>query len=101
MSDIKVGDGATYHCGSDRYPFTVIRVISGTRLVLQEDRATRVDKTGPYTESQEYTYDRDENGKLVTVSRRKNGGWYEVGQPVSVGLRYSIGHREAYQDPHF
>lgn len=100
MSEIKVGDGATRHSGSDRYPYTVIRVVSPRRLVLQEDRAIRTDKNGPFTEQQEYTYERDENGSTVIVSLRGNGGWYEVGQPAS-GRSFTIGYRDRHHDPHF
>lgn len=100
MSEINVGDGATMHSGSDRYPFTVIRVVSPRRLVLQEDRATRTDSRGAFTEHQDYTYERDAEGRTYTVSLRGNGGWYEVGQPAS-GRSFTIGSRDRHNDPHF
>lgn len=94
---IKVGQGATYHVGSDRYPYTVIRVLSDRRVEVQADNYRRTDTNG-ISESQTYEYTPNPEGRIVVVSRRKNGAWKEVGQD---GCGFSFRGRNAYQDPSF
>ena len=74
-----VGDGVTIHGWSDRTPGTIIQVsASGHRIVVQEDNAIRLDNNG-MSESQEYRYERDPNGPIHIVTRRKNGSYRVAG----------------------
>lgn len=93
-----VGDGATYSVGSDRYAGTVIEVSkSGHRVVVQNDIAV-AKHDNPYTESQEYEYSPDPNGRIKVFTRRKNG-IYRV-QGWKHGACW-FGYRAQYEDPHF
>ena len=92
--------GVTKYVGSDRYPFTVIQILSPKRIVVQEDKATRTDTNGAFTESQKYDYEPDPEGSTHTISLRKNGHWYEMGQPAKWTF-YTVGTRNKHLDPHF
>lgn len=94
-----VGMGATYSVGSDRYAFTVIRILSPTRIVLQQDNYKRTDNNG-LSESQEYEYTPNPDGRVVTVSLRKGDKWVEVGMPKQ-SSGYWLGKRRTYLDPSF
>jgi hypothetical protein len=96
---VEVGMGATKYVGSDRYPFTVVKILSPKRIVVQMDKATRTDSNG-LSEQQEYQYEPNPNGSEYTISLRKDGRWYEVGQPAKWTC-FIVGHRSMHQDPHF
>ena len=96
---LTVGTGVTYYCGSDRYAYTVIEVLSPTKLVIQEDVDTLVSKNEKTGESQEYTFAPNPNGQVVDISLRKNGLWYPVGEKVIRGCYYKPGDRRQYSDP--
>lgn len=95
----KVGMGATQGVGSDRYPFTVVEVINDRKIVVQGDSYRRTDSNG-LSESQSYEYTPNPDAQRIVVTKRKNGRWYEQGQPMGHGA-FNIGHRSAYQDPSF
>jgi hypothetical protein len=90
-----IGEGATVAIGSDRRACTII-FSSPTRLVVQQDIATRIDTNG-MSESQTYTYERNPTGPTYTFSKRGNGRWGEVGTRGG-GVRLAIGHRCEYYD---
>jgi len=94
---IEIGTGATLQYGSDSYPATVIEVKSERLVVIQEDTATRLDNGGPYTESQQYAYTPNPDGRTLKVSLRKSGYWRTVGGDTLV----FIGNRRMYRDPSF
>lgn len=96
---VKVGDGVTHGVGSDRYPFTVVEVISPRKIVLQEDHFKRTDTNG-LSESQTYEFTPNPNAPKVTVTLRSNGKWVQIGQPKKYP-GYYVGERSAYQDPSF
>lgn len=97
----EVGMGVTLPCGSDRYPGTIQKVVNGGRvLVITEDRFQRMDKNG-FSESQEYAFMPNPGGTQRVFSLRKNGKYVEVGSDLYTGSRCIVGHRSAYQDPHF
>ena len=96
---VNVGDGATYHIGSDSYPFTIVEIKHKKRVILRRDNYIRVDKNG-WGGEQVYEYIEDRNGELFEVSLRKDGVWRRKGD-VRGGGRYSLGNRRAYQDPNF
>jgi len=95
----KVGDGATELVGSDRYPYTVIKVHDGKRptLTLRGDKATRTDDRGWFTEQQDYEYEPDPDGREVVVTLRNDGRWRQRGDD----RLFSIGSRSRYRDPSF
>jgi hypothetical protein len=100
-----VGLGATYSIGSDRYPYTVISVEhkkdgSIKSVALQADKYVRTDKNGQ-SEAQEYEFSRNTKAKIVFITMRKNGRFVEEGKPLNEPGRWTIGEREAYQDPSF
>ena len=96
----KVGMGATLVIGSDCHPYTIVFVKSPKRIIVQEDRYERKDKNGPFTEMQEYEYFFRPDAPKVIFTLRKNGRWYQKGQPMG-SPALSVGERRAYQDPCF
>ena len=95
----EVGMGATHMMYSDRQPYTVIRVLSPTRILVQADRAIRADTNGQ-SESQTYDYQPDPQGVVLVLSRRRNGRWIPAGLTMYQGS-FCLGIREAYRDPSF
>jgi len=100
MSEVQVGDGATYHIGSDRYPFTVVGILTAKRLQVCMDHAVRTDKNG-FSEIQTWEYSPDENATSEVITLRKNGLWYRLGQLGKGSGFFTIGKRVMYQDPSF
>lgn len=96
-----VGMGVTYYCGSDRYAYTVISVLTPTKLVVQQDTATLVAQDQPSGENQVYTYARNPNGEVVDISLRKDGYWRQVRTNRIRGSYYKLGERRYYSDPCF
>lgn len=96
---VKVGDGATFSIGSDRYPYTVVEVVNDRKVIVQRDDYRRTDKNG-FSESQTNEYTPNLEARRQVITKRKNGGWYEQGQAIGSG-RFSLGVRRAYQDPCF
>jgi hypothetical protein len=96
-SKATVGDGATIQHWSDSTAATVVQVsASGKRIVLQEDKATRLDKNG-MSESQEYSYEPDTNGTLHFATLRQDGRYRITGSKRLV----SLGIRRKYHDYSF
>jgi len=99
---LKVGDGATYGIGSDRYPYTVVEIKSEATIIVVADHYKRIDKNG-FSENQEYEYTPDPNGCRITVTRRRERDdyvWRKKGETKGGG-RFSFHGRNAYQDPSF
>lgn len=93
-----VGTPVTMSYWSDSDPGTIIEVsANGKRIVVQADKATRVDTNG-MSDSQTYEYEADPNGAIVTFSQRKNGRWYLVGQEIGSTPVCHIGSRRKYYD---
>ena len=93
----KIGMGATMIIGSDREPYTVVEVSpNGRRCVVQADRSIRTDDNG-MSDCQDYDYEPNHEGRKVTLSRRKNGDWRQVG---GTQLFY-IGYRSRFFDYSF
>lgn len=92
-----VGMGATMMVGTDRYPYTVVDVLTPKKIVVQEDHAVLVAGSA-MSESQEYEYAPNPNARRITLRKRADGLWGNAGEasgPVQVG------HRRAYSDPTF
>lgn len=91
-----VGQGATIHIGSDRYPATIIAIsASGKTVTLREDQFYRTDRNG-ISELQSYAYETNELGKEHKARLRKSGRYY-----TARGFLVTLGTREAYRDPTF
>jgi hypothetical protein len=104
-----VGDGVTVHGWSDSHAYTVVKVNGATKFTAQRDKATRTNRdddtfspggffghtTSP--KGQGWSYETDEDGSTITVTRRKDGTFRPSGQgtkPVSMG-------RHEYYDYNF
>lgn len=96
-----VGLGATILYWSDRHPATVVEVSkSGKAITVQEDNAKRTDNNG-LSESQEYEYSENPNGRKMVFSLRKNGAWVEKNSSMQNGVRLLLGSRNKYYDYSF
>ena len=94
MPEPQIGMGATIQHWSDRSAATIIQIThNGKRIVLQRDNATRIDQNG-MSESQEYSYKRDETGELFFATKRQDGTFRLVGTRTIV----SLGVRNEYYD---
>jgi hypothetical protein len=103
----EVGMGATLAVGSDRYPYTIVRVTLNSMtkkasiIELREDKAILLKPGGPFIEDQEYRYEPDDEGRSLVARKRKDGNWYvERSRGRGAGLIY-IGDRRKYRDPSF
>ena len=91
----EVGMGVTELMYSDRHPYTVVAILSPTRVQVQADEAIRTDHSG-FSEAQEYTYTRQPDSAIITLRLNKHGRWKRLGD--SQGCTYLIGVREEYYD---
>jgi len=96
----QVGMGATKNHVNDSYPYTVIRILSARRIVVQADKFKRTDSNGYYTEDQDYEFIPNPDGAEIELSYRKDGYWRPIGASTGSYPFYTIGRRNAYRDPH-
>lgn len=87
----EVGQGATVLMWTDRHAATIVKVTPAT-VTVQVDKATRIDKNG-MSESQEYSYEPDPEGRLITFRWTKSNQWKS-----SCGNRLLVGTRRSYHD---
>lgn len=98
-----VGDGITVVGWSDRRAHTVVELIGTTAFIAQRDKATRTNRdedsfspggfmghTSHGPNGQQWSYEADQNGATIKVTRRKDGLWRPVGtskhsSPVQYG----------------
>ncbi len=88
-----VGMGATILMYSDRHACTVIEVKSPSRIVIQEDAATRADANG-MSDSQSYTFAANPAGATHVVSKRSDGRW----KIAKSGTVVMMGERDHHYD---
>lgn len=102
----ELGGGATVLHWSDRFPATVIAIItykSGPRkglpkeVIVQHDTAVIVSGE-EYDGSAQYEYHRDEDGTMIAFTVRKDGKWRQKNNYSPVVI---FGTRDRYHDPHF
>lgn len=93
----EVGMGATRLGWTDRHPYTIVAVLSPTKIVVQEDNAKRTDNNG-MSESQTYDYTPNPDAPKRVVTFRNNGRWVEQGESAKNGRAYAVGDREKYED---
>lgn len=82
-----VGMGITIHQYSDNKVGTIIQ-ITNKRIVIQMDKAIRVDKNG-VSELQEYTFEIDSSGDILIATLRKDGRYRitKTNQLITLNLR--------------
>ncbi len=101
-----VGMGATQQVGSDCYPYTIVKVISDKRIVVQADNAVPDHDNGyNYYSNQVWIFTPNTDAKEITLSLRKNGKWLPIGSSISNGGCYAsgfgIGNRYKHQNPSY
>lgn len=89
------GMGVTYNCGSDRYAYTIIEVLTPKTLVIQQDKIVRD------TDTDQLKAVRDEIGPVKTITLRKDNCWYEMGSKMGRGLTFTVGRRRFDINPSF
>ena len=89
----EVGMGATQLSWSDRDPYTIIKVISKNKILVQADRAENI---GKEFYRQEWLITPDEEGTIKTLIQTKNGWKVLKGE-----TRFIIGVRDKYFDYEF
>jgi hypothetical protein len=95
-----VGMGATINFHSDSKAATLVQVShKGSKIVLQQDKATRTDQNG-VSESQSYSYEADPNGAIYIATLRSDGRYRLVGSGKK-GKAISLGVRREYYDYSF
>ena len=94
-----VGTGATELMWSDRNPYTVVEVLSPTRIVVKADDYKVISGSG-HDGSAQYEYTARPDATPVILTLRKNGRWYPIGESIK-GTSYAIGTRRRYYDPCF
>lgn len=92
----EVGMGATEILGSDKYAYTIVKVCTPRKILVQQDTATRTDDRGDST-NQEYSYERNPEAPLVSVTLRKNGQWRKSKEDIL----FRLGVRREYYDYNF
>ena len=93
----EVGEGVTELMWSDRHAFTIIRVESPRRIVVQQDKAARTDHNG-MSESQDYSFAPNPEGATAILTLRKNGRWIRNGTPAKGGTCWLVGTHREYHD---
>jgi hypothetical protein len=83
----RVGDGATVLCWTDRHAGTIMKVTRYS-LTVQLDKAVRVDNNG-MSESQEYRYEPDPDGRIEVFRVTKRGFKNKSGNGLLIGTRNS------------
>jgi len=98
-----VGQPATLLSWSDRRPATVVEIINGDTIVVQQDDFDVIDfMANTYTykrnpEGVKYTFKRDKNGKLVEMYLNpRTKRWIKAGT-----IHLALGRREKYHDHAF
>ena len=93
----EIGMGATMFYPSDRYPGTVVEIISDTEVVIQNDSHRADPSKDNGMGHQNWLLDRDPNGRKTTVTLRKNGKWVEKGLKADkYGPYWLLGQRSYY-----
>ena len=99
--DIKVGQHGTFHCGSDRYPIEVVKVVNTKKVVVRSLAYETIRGQGLTETPGEYRFFSDPNGGTQVVSLRKNGRWVRQGDPMRNGMGFSFRGASLYRDPSF
>lgn len=101
---IEVGTGGHYGFNGDRYPFTVVEVVSEKEVIIQADSFKVVEENSFYKEGPvKCEFYRNENALKIALTLRKNGRWFPKGLAMGKGIcwSYCIGERAYSRNPHF
>lgn len=97
---VKVGEPATYGCGSDCYPFEVAEVSASGKTIKLRAMDYKVVSGSGHDGSAKYEYfSNPENPISLKATLRKDGRYRRCGCTNYGGV--SVGHARAYYDPHF
>lgn len=77
-----IGMGLTEICWSDRHPWTVIEVMSKTKIRIQKD-AVKAKEGVKKMYHQEWDITADPNGRTEVVTLRRNGKWHTLRMPMT------------------
>jgi hypothetical protein len=95
---VEVGLGCTMLLYSDRHAYTVVKVVSPTRAIIQRDNAFRTDTYG-MSECQHYRFELNPAGMEVEIRLCKDGRWHErAGKGWITGTVIAVGRRDEYYD---
>jgi hypothetical protein len=97
---VEVGMGATELHYSDCDPYTVIRVITQKKIIVQEDN-WKIVKGSAQDGSAQYEYTRNPGGAKAVLTLRADGCWREEGFTKKNGGGWAVGFRRKYFDPSF
>jgi len=97
--EMYIGMPCTFGYGSDCYPAHIERIsASGKTVWIKEAIAVPDEDNGyDYFSNQVYIISPSEDGKVIKVSKRKNGQWKLSGTESTV----FFGSARKYHDPHF
>ena len=93
--DLQVGMGVTLYVPPNCYPYTIVKIINEKRMVIQEDKWTRLDKKS-HSDRQVYEYLPNVMGKKYEISLRKNGRWVPTGWNMNWNRHIYFGARRRY-----
>jgi hypothetical protein len=94
----QIGMGATQILWTDRHAYTIVEISpSGKKIIVQRDKAHNTGGHG----SNDWTYERDENGIKCAVTLRKNGKWIAKGESLKHGSRFILNWRNENYDWEF
>lgn len=101
MATPAVGMGATELMYTDRKPYTIVEIIDEKTIVVQEDKAIRLDDNG-MSECQDYEFQSNPEAPKVTLvkktsSKVPNGRWVRKGSSINSNS-FLIGKRDSYHD---
>jgi hypothetical protein len=82
MNDNTITEKGTYYIGSDQYAFETVATISPQRKVVR------------------LVYEDRKSTELITISKRRDGKWREMGHDHRSG-RYVFGAARTELDPSF
>lgn len=95
----EVGMGATKIVGgyADRYAYTIVEILSPTKIKVQRDKSVCLSETG-----KGWAHYEDKSAKKFVVTLRRNGTWVQKGHSIGGGCgEYLIGHRVTYLNPSY
>ena len=102
--NMEVGLGATYHCGSDAYPYYISELLPNNVIGLYSPNSY-FDKTHPSYFGDQVVEDFDPNHKTEIYIRRRYGNWWTCdknGKKISRFNRtLKFGYARSYLDPSF
>lgn len=97
-----VGMGVTVILYSDRHAATITEVVGNAKheprtVTVQYDNAIRTDSYG-MSDSQDYRYEADLNGRVEVYTLRRNGRWVRRGEGSKSGTSIALDVRDHHHD---